>query len=150
MIMADRTTDKKKVLFVCTHNAARSQMAEGLLKARRGDQFEAFSAGTDPTGVSPFTVKVLSEIGIDIRDHRSKSLDEFSYQNFDYVITVCDRAKESCPLFLGGGKQLHKSFADPSALTGSDEDITNGFRKIRDEIKKWIDTELLTEISGAE
>lgn len=148
LIMANTVSDKKRVLFICTHNAARSQMAEGVLNALHGDRFDAFSAGTDPGMVNPFAVKVMSEIGLDISHHRSKGLAEFSNQNFDYVITVCDHARESCPIFLGGGKHLHKSFADPSALTGSDEDIVDGFRKIRDEIKAWIDRELLTDLRG--
>jgi arsenate reductase len=125
-------------------------MAEALLKTLHGERFDVLSAGTEPTGVSPFAVKVLSEIGIDICDRRSKNLSEFSNQKFDYVITVCDGARESCPVFPGGGKGIHKSFADPSALTGSDEERMEGFRRIRDQIRDWIETDLFKEIGAAE
>jgi arsenate reductase len=136
-------SNKKRVLFICTHNAARSQMAEGLLYALHGDRYEAFSAGTEPGIVSPYAVKVMAEIGIDIRHHRSKSLSIFLDQPFDYVVTVCDNAKESCPVFPGGRRRIHKSFEDPSTLAGSEEQITAGVRKIRDEIRKWIEIEFI-------
>jgi len=134
---------KKKVLFICTHNAARSQMAEGLLRSLHGDQYECFSAGTEPTSVSPYAIRVMAETGIDINQHRSKSLKECLDQDFDYVVTVCDSAKESCPYFPGGRKILHQSFDDPSALTGTEAEIMAGFRRIRDEIRSWIENELL-------
>ncbi len=129
---------KQKALFICTHNSARSQMAEGLLNHLYGDKYEADSAGTQPTGVNPYAIKVMQEIGIDISHHRSKSVQEFLNQEIDCVITVCDSANETCPFFPGGKKRLHQSFQDPSIFTGSEEEILNGFRKVRDEIKKWI------------
>ena len=133
--------EKKRVLFICTHNAARSQMAEGLLASVYGNRYDAFSAGTEPGRVSPYAIRVMSEIGIDISHHRSKSLTEFLDQEFDCVVTVCDHAKESCPYFSGGKKILHQSFEDPSALTGTEEEIIAGFRRIRDEIRGWIENE---------
>ena len=133
--------EKKRVLFICTHNAARSQMAEGLLRALHGNRYEVFSAGTEPGRVSPYAIKVMAEIGIDIGAHRAKSLQEFLNQKFDYMVTVCDHAKESCPYFPGGKKILHQSFEDPSTLTGSEEEIIAGFRRIRDEIRRWIEEE---------
>jgi arsenate reductase len=133
--------EKKRVLVICTHNAARSQMAEGLLRALHGNRYEVFSAGTEPGRVSPYAIKVMAEIGIDIGAHRAKSLQEFSDQAFDYVVTVCDHAKESCPYFPGGEKVLHRSFEDPSALSGPEEKIMAGFRRIRDEIRRWIEEE---------
>ena len=136
---------KKRVLFICTHNAARSQMAEGLLRALHGNRYEVFSAGTEPCRVSPYAIKVMADIGIDIGAHHAKSLKEFSDQEFDYVVTVCDNAKESCPYFPGGKKILHQSFEDPSALTGTEEEIMAGFRRIRDEIRDWIENELSNE-----
>jgi arsenate reductase len=133
--------EKKRVLFICTHNAARSQMAEGLIRTFHGYIYEAFSAGTEPGRVSPYAIRVMAEIGIDIGAHRSKGLQEFLDQKFDYVITVCDQAKESCPYFPGGKKILHQSFEDPIALTGTEEEIMAGFRRIRDEIRNWIENE---------
>jgi arsenate reductase len=135
--------DKKRVLFICTHNAARSQMAEGLLRDLHGGLYEAYSAGTEPAGVSPYAVKVMAEIGIDMGAHRSKGIQEFSGQQFDYVVTVCDQAKEACPYFPGGKKMLHQSFEDPSAVTGTEEEIMAGFRQIRDEVKIWIESEFI-------
>ena len=133
---------KKQVLFICTHNAARSQIAEGLLRPLHGNRYEVFSAGTEPGRVSPYAIiMVMAEINIDISAHRAKSLQEFLDQRFDYVITVCDHANESCPYFPGGKKILHKSFEDPSALTETEEEIMAGFRRIRDEIRKWIENE---------
>jgi arsenate reductase len=139
----DLSNKKKRVLFICTHNAARSQMAEGLLRALHGDRYEVFSAGTEPSRVSPYAIKVMAEIGFNIIAHRSKSTQEFLDQVFDYVVTVCDHAKESCPYFPGGKKILHQSFEDPSALTGTEEEIMAGFRCIRDEIRSWIEREFI-------
>jgi arsenate reductase len=119
----------KRILVLCTGNSARSQMAEGLLRQAVGDRYEVFSAGTNPTKVRPEAILVMKEIGIDISGHRSKSVDEFVGQNFDYVITVCDHANEICPVFPGTNR-LHWSFEDPT-----DE---NSFRKIRDQIKETI------------
>ena len=129
---------RKKVLFVCTHNSARSQMAEGLLNSLCGNKYQAFSAGTEPSVVNPYAIQVMSEIGIDISKHRSKSINEFLEQKFEYVITVCDHANETCPFFPGGLKRLHQSFEDPASFKGNDADTLSEFRRIRDEIKDWI------------
>ncbi|MCX7780814.1 MAG: arsenate reductase ArsC [Negativicutes bacterium] len=131
-------TPKQKVLFLCTHNSARSQMAEGLLRALYGDRFEAFSAGTEPSRVNPYVARAMAEIGIDLSTHRSKHMKDFFGQNIDYVVTVCDNAKEACPFFPGGAQRIHHSFPDPSALKGDDAEIMAGVRKVRDEIKSWI------------
>jgi arsenate reductase len=115
--------EKKRVLFICTHNAARSQMAEGLLRVFHGDIYEAFSAGTEPGRVNPYAIKVIAEIGSDIGSHRSNGLQEFLDQKFDYVVTVCDHANESCRYFLGGKKILHQSLEDPSITCNSRHDV---------------------------
>jgi arsenate reductase (thioredoxin) len=128
--------NKQRVLILCTGNSARSQMAEGLLRRMCGDRFEVFSAGTKPAGLNPNAVAALKEIGIDISGNRSKSVDEFAGQQFDYVITVCDNAKEACPFFPGGGERIHHSFADPAAAP-ADEQLTI-FRRVRDEIQQWL------------
>ncbi len=130
---------KKKVLFICTHNSARSQMAEGLLNALSGKAYEAYSAGTEPSTINPYSILLLSEIGIDISKHRSKSVQKFHDMKFDYVVTVCDHAKETCPFFPGGGKYLHRSFEDPSEVEGKDEEKLAAFRRVRNEIKGWIE-----------
>ena len=137
-----RIDDMKRILFICTHNASRSQMAEGILKSLYSDRYEVYSAGTEPTsihpvrkvsilsdkrqsqfnnptssfsnGVNSYAIKVMAEIGIDISFHRAKSINEFRDMNFDYIVTVCDKAKETCPYFAGSGKKLHQSFDDPS------------------------------------
>jgi len=127
-------TDKKRVLILCTGNSARSQMAEGLLRHEGGDRFEVFSAGTKPSIVRPEAIAVMDEIGIDISGHRSKAVDEFVGQPLDVVITVCDNAKESCPVFPGTTKRLHWPFEDPAAVEGSDEMRRAAFRRIRDQI----------------
>jgi arsenate reductase len=126
----------KRVLILCTENSARSQMAEGLLRQMAGDHFDAFSAGTKPVGLNPNAVKAMSEIGIDISGHRSKSVVEFAGQQFDYVITVCDNAKESCPIFHGGGARIHHSFEDPAAAAKDRQ--FELFRRVRDEISSWM------------
>ncbi len=133
----DKKNGKKKILFICTHNSARSQMAEGLMKALFGDYYEVHSAGTAPTSVNPYAIRVMEEIGIDISSSRSKNVLEFMETQFDYVITVCDRAKESCPYFPGG-TLIHKGFKDPAELSGGEREILNEFRKSRDEIKNWL------------
>jgi arsenate reductase len=127
-----------RVLFLCTGNSARSQMAEGWLRHLAGGRFVALSAGTHPVGLNPYAVKVMEEIGIDISGNRSKSVQEFTGQRFDYVITVCDRAKESCPIFPGASSVLHWSFEDPAARAGPDEDRKVIFRKVRDQISDRI------------
>jgi len=129
---------KKKVLFVCTHNSARSQIAEGLLNYFCGGKYEGYSAGSAPTKVNPFSIGVLNEIWIDTTDHYSKSMLEFQDFKFDYVITVCDNAKETCPFFPGAKEYIHKSFNDPSSTEGSYEDKPNAFRETREEIKEWL------------
>ena len=129
---------KEKVLFICTHNAARSQMAEGLLRTLHGDHYDVFSGGTEPSEVNPTAIQVMEEIGVDISHHRAKNVSEFIDQKFDYVVTVCDQARESCP-FFPGGKIIHKSFKDPSLLKGTEEEVLAGFREARDEIRDWIE-----------
>jgi arsenate reductase len=114
-------------------------MAEGLLRALYGERFEVHSAGLIPTSVNPYAVKVMAEIGIDISMQRSKSLEEFRGEKFDYVITVCDQASKSCPFFLGGEKQIHRGFEDPAAYKGTEEETLAIFRRVRDEIKNWIE-----------
>lgn len=137
--MLNLRKNKQKVLFICTHNSARSQMAEGLLKALRGEIYEPYSAGTEPKEISPYAIKVMEEIGIEISTHRSKSIEEFKGMSFDYVVTVCDHAKQTCPFFPGGRKYIHKGFEDPSDYEGSEEEKLKVFRRIRDEIKEWIE-----------
>ena len=132
------TQEKKKVLFICTHNSARSQMAEGLLNALGGDRYEALSAGTETSEVRPEAVEVMREIGVDISDHHSKGLEPFLDKELDVVVTVCDRARESCPYFPGGKEVLHKGFEDPSGGQGTQEEKMQIFRRIRDEIWDWI------------
>ena len=130
---------KKKVLFLCTHNSARSQMAEGFLNTLYGDRYEAHSAGITPTRINPHVVKAMAEIGIDISKNRSKSIEEFRGENFNYVVTVCDSARETCP-FFPGEKIIHKAFEDPSEFKGSEEEILKEVRQVRDRIKEWIKT----------
>lgn len=133
---------KMSILFICTHNSARSQIAEGLVNALYGDRYLAKSAGTIATKLNPFAVKVMNEIGIDISYHRSKSIEEFKGKIFDVVVTVCDNAKETCP-FFPGKRVLHKGFDDPSSFEGSDAGKSAVFRKVRDEIKNWIEGNLI-------
>jgi len=127
----------KRVLIFCTGNSARSQMAEGLLRNMAGDRFEVFSAGTHPTSLNPNAVSALADLGIDISSHRSKSADEFRNNSFDYVITVCDNARESCPIFPGAGERIHQSFPDPAAAPISDQPVI--FRQVRDSIRTWLE-----------
>jgi arsenate reductase (thioredoxin) len=128
---------KQKVLFLCTHNSARSQIAEGLLNTIYGSRYEAYSAGIEPSKVNPYAVEVMKELGIDISNNRSKSIEEFRDANFDYVVTVCDNAKEACP-FFPGKKILHESFEDPAEFEGNIEEMLVVFRRVRNEIKNWI------------
>lgn len=132
---------KKKVLFLCTENSCRSQMAEGILRHLRGDKFEVESAGTRPSAVNPTAIKVMAEIGIDISGHKSKPVEEFQGMDFDFVITTCDGAKETCPVFPGKARHLHWGFNDPAAVRGSEEEILSAFRKVRDEIESMIQEE---------
>ena len=124
-----------RVLILCTGNSARSQMAEGLLRHDAGNVFDVFSAGTKPTRVRPEAITVMREVGIDISGHRSKSVDEFAGQNFNYVITVCDNAKESCPIFPAKTKRIHWSIEDPATVQGSEEERLAAFRRARDELR---------------
>ncbi len=124
---------------MCTGNSARSQMAEGLLRHIAGDRFEVVSAGTVASLVRPQAIAVMNEIGIDISNHRSKSLDEFLDTPFDYVITVCDNANESCPIFPGPARRIHWSFNDPAAAVGTEEEIINEFRRVRGEIREKLE-----------
>lgn len=130
---------KKTILFLCTHNSARSQISEGLINGLFSNEFVAYSAGTEPASVNPFAIKVLKEIDIDISSHYSKPVDEFDDRHFDYVVTVCDNAKESCPTYMDTDELVHKSFEDPSSYEGSDEEKLERFRATRDEIKKWLE-----------
>lgn len=130
---------KKKVLFICTHNSARSQMAEGLMRTLYPDRYEAYSAGTEPSGLNLLAVKVMAGIGIDISSHRSKRLDEFLDMKFDYVITVCDQARQICPFFPGGKEFIHRGFEDPAAFSGSEDEKIAIFKRFRDEIREWIE-----------
>lgn len=125
---------KERVLILCTGNSARSQMAEGILRNIAGDRFEVESAGTIASFVRPLAIAAMAEIGIDISGHRSKSLDEFRDTPFDHVITVCDNANETCPIFPGAAKRIHWSFDDPAEAVGSDEQRLAMFRRVRDEI----------------
>ncbi len=136
--------EKLRVLFVCTHNSARSQMAEGFLRAMAGDRFEAASAGTEATRVHPLAIRAMAEIGIDISHQTSKTLDAVARQEFDYVITVCDAANQACPVFPGDTKRLHWSFEDPSRAEGDEAARLAVFRRVRNEIKVRIQYFLLT------
>jgi arsenate reductase (thioredoxin) len=130
--------DRKRVLILCTGNSARSQMAEGLLRHDAGDRFEVFSAGTRPSHVREEAITVMRELGIDISSQRSKSVNEFAGQPFDYVLTVCDNAKESCPIFPGNTVTIHHNFEDPAASSGSEEERLTLFRRVRDELRTYL------------
>ena len=130
--------EKKRVLILCTGNAARSQMAEGLLRHDAGERCEVESAGTKPGIVRPEAIDVMKELGIDISKHKSKHVDEFQGQKFDVVITVCDNAKEACPVFFGEATRLHQSFDDPAALQGSEAERLALFRRVRDELRVYL------------
>lgn len=148
MTLATEDRKRKKVLFLCTHNSARSQMAEGLLRAMYPDRYEAYSAGVEATTVDPRSVRAMAEIGIDISAQRSKTAQEFQDTIFDLAITVCDLARQACPICSTQldrpGKSprarevIHRSFADPAAVTGPDDVQLEAFRRVRDEIKEWI------------
>ncbi len=129
---------KKRVLFLCTANSCRSQMAEGITNHFWGDRLDAFSAGTQASFVNPLAIEVMKEIGIDISNNRSKNLSEFDGQNFDYVITLCGDANETCPLYIGGTKKTHIGFDDPAKAIGSREEILQEFRRVRDQIKEKV------------
>ena len=139
-------TQKTRVLFICTANAARSQMAEGYLRAQYGDRYEAFSAGTRQSRVSVRAIQVMQEIGIDISTHRSKSLEEFRDVPLDLAVTLCDNAHKVCPVVPSAKKTIHHGFADPHLTPGTDEEILLGYRRVRDEICAWIDRFVAMEV----
>lgn len=141
-------SDKQRVLILCTGNSARSQMAEGLLRHDGGDKFEVESAGVAPSGVRPEAIEAMREIDIDISSHRSKAVQQFVGQKFDFIITVCDNAKEICPFFPGNAKRIHRSFEDPPAANvGDDQSRRAIFRRVRDEIREWM-RELIAQNQG--
>lgn len=137
--------NKQRVLFLCTHNSARSQMAEGFLRALAGDRFEVASAGTQATRVHPLAVRAMADLAIDLSGHTSKIVDDLVEQPWDYVITVCDAANETCPVFPKKSSRLHWSFEDPSEAAGTDDQRLEVFRRVRDQIKRritdWIRTQ---------
>ena len=139
---------KQRFLFLCTHNSARSQMAEGFLRELGGDRFEAYSAGTEATLVRPLAIRAMAELGIDISHQKSKTLDRYVDEPFDAVITVCDQAAEACPIFPGAGERLHWSFPDPSQATGSEEEQLAVYRQVRDAIRERIERELIAGQPG--
>ncbi len=134
---------KTRVLFLCTHNSARSQMAEGLLGHLAGDRFEAHSAGTEATHLRPLAIRAMDEIGVDISVQESKTLERYLGEPFDYVITVCDDANEACPFFPGAKTRLHWSFEDPSQAYGTEDEQLAVFRRVQDEIRERIEQELV-------
>jgi arsenate reductase len=131
--------EKIKILFLCTGNSCRSQMAEGWARHLKGNIIDAYSSGICPIGVSSRAIQVMAEAGVDISIQKSQHLDEFSEIDFDYVITLCDNAAENCPVFTGKAKMFHRPFEDPYFATGSEEDILETFRMVRDDIRKYID-----------
>jgi arsenate reductase len=135
--MSEQETEREtrtRVLFLCTGNSCRSQMAEGALRELAGNRFDAASAGTSPTQINPMAVRVMAEIGIDVSEQRSKSVVEMMGERFDYVVTVCDHAREACPVFPGKATKLHSSFDDPASAEGSEEERLEVFRRVRDEV----------------
>ncbi|HUU20243.1 MAG TPA: arsenate reductase ArsC [Sedimentisphaerales bacterium] len=144
------TKDKIKVLFICTGNSCRSQIAEGWARHLKGSIIDAYSAGIRPIGVSSKAIKVMAEAGVDISMHKSRHVDEFSGIDFDYVVTLCDNAAENCPVFSGKARIVHRPFDDPYFASGSEEQIMATFRKVRDDIKTFIETlpESLEDKSG--
>jgi arsenate reductase len=131
--------DRLRVLFLCVYNSARSQMAEGFLRARAADRFEAFSAGNEATEVRPLAIRAMAELGIDISGQRSESTADLGGARFDYVITVCDDAKEACPYYANAAHQVHWRFDDPAAATGSEDEQLATYRRVRDEIATHVD-----------
>ncbi|HEY3117496.1 MAG TPA: arsenate reductase ArsC [Chloroflexota bacterium] len=131
--------DKLRVLFICTHNSARSQMAEGWLRVRHGDRFEAHSAGTEATGVRPLAIRAMRDVGADISEQESKTLDRYLNEPWDYVITVCDDANQVCPVFPGGRHRLHWSIPDPSLATGTDDEQLAMYERVRDDLRQRIE-----------
>lgn len=140
--------NKARVLFLCTHNSARSQMAEGMLSYLAGDRFEVQSAGTEATHVRPLAARAMEEIGVDISGQESKTLDRYLGEPFDYVVTVCDDANEACPAFPGAKERLHWSLPDPSAAWGTEEERLSVFRSVRDRIRGLVEEELANSKGG--
>jgi arsenate reductase len=140
--------EKRRVLFLCTHNSARSQMAEGLLRHLAGDRVEAHSAGTEATFVRPLAIRAMAELGIDISGQRSKTLERYLGQPFDVVVTVCDDANEACPVFPGARERLHWSLLDPSQAAGSEDEQVAVYRAVRDAIRERIERDLLPRLGG--
>lgn len=136
--------NKQSILVLCTGNSARSQMAEGIIRHLYGDRFEVFSAGTHPSLVRPEAIKAMAEIGIDISNHRSKSVEEFAGREIDYVLTVCDNARENCPYFPARTRVIHHSFDDPAAVEGDEETRLAAFQIVRDQIHEYAVSELTT------
>jgi arsenate reductase len=148
MEQAEEAGKKARVLFVCTHNSARSQMAEGLLRHLAGDDFEAFSAGTEATHVRPLAVEAMREVGVDISGQESETLDRYLGEPFDFVVTVCGEANEACPVFPGAKRRLHWSLPDPSAASGTEEERLEVFRSVRERIRTRIEGELVNGRGG--
>ena len=141
--------DKTAVLFVCTHNSARSQMAEGLLRDRYGDHYDVYSAGTERTHVRPLAIEVTEEIGVDLSGHTSNTIEDLGDRTFDVIVTVCDAAREACPYLPAEKENLHRSFEDPSAAEGSAEERRVVFRRVRDDLAAWIDDTFAPEAAAA-
>jgi arsenate reductase len=135
--------EKPRVLFLCIHNSARSQMAEGMLRNLAEGRFEVMSAGTEATRLRPLAIRAMEELGIDISGQESKTLERYLGEPFDYVITVCDKANEACPFFPGAKNRLHWSFEDPSQAEGSEDERLAVFRKVRDDLRERIEQELV-------
>ncbi len=134
-----KNMEKQKVLFICTHNSSRSQMAEGLLRAYYGDRYDVYSAGTQPSGVNRFAIEAMEDLGIDLSGHRSDHIDAYTETPMDYVVTVCDSARERCPYLPARQQNIHHRFEDPSAVEGTDAEKRAAFRRIRNEIHAWLD-----------
>jgi arsenate reductase len=130
--------DKKRILILCTGNSARSQMAEGLLRHDAGDRFEVFSAGTKPSQVRPEAIAVMREVDIDISGQQSKTVDELTGQHFDYVLTVCDNAKETCPIFRSKTIAIHHNFEDPASVRGAESERLAAFRRVREGLREYL------------
>ena len=143
MAAAEAARGRARVLFLCTHNSARSQMAEGLLRSIAGDRFDAYSAGTEATHVRPLAIRAMDEVGVDISGQESKTLDRYLDEPFAYVVTVCDDANESCPVLPSATHRLHWSLEDPSKAGGSEDERLGVFRRVRDELRVRIEDELL-------
>lgn len=141
--MGKMETKRKRVVFLCTHNSCRSQMAEGFLRHHGGDRYEVFSAGASPSRVNPMAIKVMGEKGVDITSQRSKSIDEFPGQDFDFIVTTCGNARDQCPVFPGQGEMLHWGLEDPAEARGSREEKLKVFRRVRDELEKLIQSHFL-------